>query len=272
MTIVFPSLESSAGNHASTHESSGTDPVYHDLLAGFVGNEHVDHSTVSIATQHSLTGGGDLTSTRTLNLVNDQASPAADHYYGTDAQGAKGFHPLPAGGGGGSSGGATGTGRVVEIIAVDSPAASAPLIETRDGGSTPAERQATYTFGADVDTYLDYRCWLSGYTGGGLTFTIVVRAQDTANGTVRLGLSIRRLDTAEDYDSAHSYDFNTVDVAMPDAAGKPSYVEIEFTDGADMDSVVDGELFVLRFRREGTHANDDLQDRIELIALLGEES
>lgn len=40
--------------------------IVHDNLSGFVGNEHVDHSTVSISTGNGLTGGGDITATRTL--------------------------------------------------------------------------------------------------------------------------------------------------------------------------------------------------------------
>lgn len=40
----------------------------HDLFAGFVANEHVDHSTVSILAGGILSGGGDLTVSRTLTL------------------------------------------------------------------------------------------------------------------------------------------------------------------------------------------------------------
>ena len=54
-----------------------------------------------VATQHSLDGGGDLTTDRTLSLVNDAASPGNSKYYGTDGAGARGYHDLPAGGGGG---------------------------------------------------------------------------------------------------------------------------------------------------------------------------
>ncbi len=37
-------------------------------MSGFVANEHIDHSTVSISAGTGLSGGGDLTSTRTLNI------------------------------------------------------------------------------------------------------------------------------------------------------------------------------------------------------------
>lgn len=53
----------------------------------------------SIATQHSLAGGGDLTSNRTLALVGDTAAPGNTKYYGTDASGVRGWFDLPSGGG-----------------------------------------------------------------------------------------------------------------------------------------------------------------------------
>lgn len=43
----------------------------------------------------SITGGGDLSANRTFSLVNDEASPAADYFYGTDACGNRGYQPLP---------------------------------------------------------------------------------------------------------------------------------------------------------------------------------
>jgi hypothetical protein len=43
--------------------------VDHDALSNFVGNEHIDHSTVTVTAGDGLTGGGDITATRTLNVV-----------------------------------------------------------------------------------------------------------------------------------------------------------------------------------------------------------
>lgn len=50
-----------------------------------------------VATQNSITGGGDLTADRTLALVNDAATPGANKVYGTDGSGAKGWKNDPAG-------------------------------------------------------------------------------------------------------------------------------------------------------------------------------
>jgi len=64
-------IRPSAGDGLS--ESSDTfsvneSEVDHDSLSGYVANEHVDHSTVSILAGTALSGGGDLTSSRTLSL------------------------------------------------------------------------------------------------------------------------------------------------------------------------------------------------------------
>ena len=49
----------------------------HDQLTNFVANEHVDHSSVSITTGTGLSGGGDLTSTRTLSVDASQTQITA---------------------------------------------------------------------------------------------------------------------------------------------------------------------------------------------------
>lgn len=46
--------------------SASTGAIDHDGLAGFVANEHIDHSTVSITAGNGLTGGGDITATRDI--------------------------------------------------------------------------------------------------------------------------------------------------------------------------------------------------------------
>ena len=48
---------------------SGSSQVNHDSTTGFVTNEHIDHTSVSITAGNGLTGGGDISSTRTINVV-----------------------------------------------------------------------------------------------------------------------------------------------------------------------------------------------------------
>jgi trimeric autotransporter adhesin len=57
--------------------------VNHDLLLNFVANEHVDHSAVSISAGTGLTGGGDITTSRTLNLANTAVTAGS---YGSTTQ------------------------------------------------------------------------------------------------------------------------------------------------------------------------------------------
>lgn len=47
---------------------SASSQIDHDQTTNFVANEHVDHSTVNISAGNGLTGGGDITTTRTLTL------------------------------------------------------------------------------------------------------------------------------------------------------------------------------------------------------------
>lgn len=87
--------------HAATHASAGSDPV--TLAESQITNLVTDlaakvPTTRQVATTKSLTGGGDLSADRTLELVNDAASPGNTKYYGTDGAGTKGFHAIPSSG------------------------------------------------------------------------------------------------------------------------------------------------------------------------------
>jgi hypothetical protein len=62
--------------------------------AGIDGSNLVPGSR-QVATQHSVEGGGDLSTNRTVRLVGDEETPAASRYYGTNAGGVRGFHAIP---------------------------------------------------------------------------------------------------------------------------------------------------------------------------------
>tara|TARA_Y100000768_G_scaffold93287_1_gene67429 strand:+ start:1920 stop:6392 length:4473 start_codon:yes stop_codon:yes gene_type:complete len=59
---------------------SGSAQVTHDSTTGFVSNEHIDHSNVSITAGTGLNGGGDLTTTRTLNVDNDYLNTSLNSF------------------------------------------------------------------------------------------------------------------------------------------------------------------------------------------------
>lgn len=51
--------------------------------------------TNTVTGSMSLTGGGDLSTNRTLSLLNDNANPGIEKIYGTDASGVKGWRDGP---------------------------------------------------------------------------------------------------------------------------------------------------------------------------------
>ena len=53
-----------SGDTLSTNDSQ----IVHDNLSGFVANEHVDHSTVSISAGSGLTGGGTILANITIHV------------------------------------------------------------------------------------------------------------------------------------------------------------------------------------------------------------
>jgi hypothetical protein len=57
--------------------------VNHNSLLNYVANQHIDHSAVSISAGTGLTGGGDLTATRTINLANTSVVAGS---YGSSSQ------------------------------------------------------------------------------------------------------------------------------------------------------------------------------------------
>jgi hypothetical protein len=79
----------------------------HGALTGLSDDDHQQYmnttrgdaryalNSVTISTTGSLTGGGSLAQSRTISLINDQASPPSTHYYGTNAAGTKGYFPIP---------------------------------------------------------------------------------------------------------------------------------------------------------------------------------
>lgn len=54
-------------------------------------------ATRQVSGAGSVTGGGNLSADRSLQLAGDEASPGNSKYYGTNSSGDKGFYPLPAG-------------------------------------------------------------------------------------------------------------------------------------------------------------------------------
>lgn len=154
---------------------------------------------------------------------------------------------------------------VIEVLQVLPPGSSYATEDIRVGGSSPPESIAVYDFDSATIEYIDLLCELSeDYDGGGITLTLKWSAT-SASGVTRWGAAFRQIaDDAEDIDASHTYDFNDADCTAATVSGEVDYATITFTDGADMDSVDAGELFILRLRRNASHANDNMTGDAEL--------
>lgn len=162
---------------------------------------------------------------------------------------------------------------VVSVLEIWPPTTLFAVLTRRAGTSTPAEAVNVWAFDATTIWYLDFLCTLRGYGGGGLTFTLPWTAATAITGVTRWGLAIRRLAAGtDDIDVAHTYDYNVLDATAPATSGFVLYSELAFTNGTDMDSWANGELAIVRVRREANHANDTMAGNAELWGLLGRET
>lgn len=155
---------------------------------------------------------------------------------------------------------------VGHILEVMPPNANAAARSRRLGGSTPAESVLCYAFDGATAEYLDLKVMLRGYAGGGLTIDIIWAALTVTSGAARWEVAVRRIqDDAEDLDTSQTYDFNGVTDTTASAAGEVSYTTVTFTDGADMDSWANGELAIVRIRRDPANAGDTITEDAQLI-------
>ena len=72
---------------------------------------------------------------------------------------------------------------------------------------------------------------------------------------------------ADDLDTKAFAAVNSNTDTEASASGETSISTITFTDGADMDSVVAGELFFLKITRDANNGSDTLTDDAELVAV-----
>jgi hypothetical protein len=140
------------------------------------------------------------------------------------------------------------------------------------GGSTPNERYTVWTFPDAAARYVDFLCAIKGYAAGGLTLRIGWSSLATANNCVWQAAVRRISDDADDMDTSHTYDYNTVTATTASAVNEVAYDNITFTDGADMDSWADGEMAILRIKRDPAHASDSLANTAYLWGVFGYET
>lgn len=139
------------------------------------------------------------------------------------------------------------------------PATLFATFDTMTGTSVPVEAIPVLDFDDTTVEYADfYGTMPNHYTGGGITVTIVWSAAAATNFAL-FGVAFRQVaDDTEDLDTtAHTYDYNTTgDIAPASVVGEVGYDNITFTNGADMDSVVAGNYFIMRVKRDAPGGTD----------------
>lgn len=162
--------------------------------------------------------------------------------------------------------------RVGSIIAIAPPATTSAGVTMRAGGSTPNERVSMIAFQDATDEFMDYVVTIKGYSGLGFTVRIGWMSVAATTGDCAWRAAFRAFpDDAEDYDAAHTYDYNpAAGTVVPTAsvAGEIVYDNITFTDGADSDSVGDNTTCILRITRDADHANDTLVGDAQIVSVV----
>lgn len=96
------------------------------------------------------------------------------------------------------------------------------------------------------------------YGGGGVTVTIGF-SSDATTGNVKWDAFFKSVsDDSDDLDSKAFAAANSVTIATANVAGEVKYASITFTDGADMDSIAVGEMFILRIERDSADGADTM--------------
>lgn len=160
-----------------------------------------------------------------------------------------------------------------EILAASVPTTLGAPIGFIDSASSPVDSFPYYEFGDSALAYVDLYCRLINYNGGGLTVNFnLLRTSAAAAAGYYFQAAIRRIATAsDDITASHTYDYNSVTVTVPagpPAAGITMAGTITFIDGADMDSLANNEMFVLRIRRDPTNGADNAGDAARVLATI----
>lgn len=105
----------------------------------------------------------------------------------------------------------------------------------------------------------------SNYAGGGVTVKIHVMFTSATSGTARLQTSFERV-TGQDLDSDGFATANSGGGSANGTSGIETIISINHANGAEMDSVVAGDEFRMKIRRDadGTSGTDDITTDMEI--------
>ena len=113
------------------------------------------------------------------------------------------------------------------------------------------------------------------YGGGGLTIDTWWSLVSATSGSFRVQTSIERMDVSSlDIDADSFAAANSAGGTAPGTSGQFVKVTVTHTSGAEMDSLVAGEPFRLKVRRDadGTSGTDDITTKAELLRVLVKET
>jgi len=127
-----------------------------------------------------------------------------------------------------------------------------------------------YSFNASTDSSLDFTDVMPRQYAGttGVTLVIIYMMASATTGGVALDGQFELHDEAgHDMDNSGFAAVNTVTDTVPGTAGQLGYVELTFTDGADMDSVAAGDHFRFRITRDPDHASDTASGALQCVSI-----
>lgn len=129
-------------------------------------------------------------------------------------------------------------------------------------------------FGAATDENAEFGLFMPrNYAGGGLTVVIGWMASTATSGNVVWNVGFKSVsDDADDLDTKSYAAVNTATAAAATASGEVDYVEIPFTNGADMDSIAAGEYFRMKITRDADNGADTMSGDAELLFVAIRES
>lgn len=113
------------------------------------------------------------------------------------------------------------------------------------------------------------------YSGLGLTVELWCACSSATTGSFRFQAAIERMDASSlDIDADSFAAFQSAGGTAPALSGQFVKLSIPFTSGAQMDSLLAGEAYRLKVRRDadGTSGTDDITTDVELLRVLVKET
>lgn len=151
---------------------------------------------------------------------------------------------------------------VFDAQAGQQPSASYPAWGVRNG-------QAHLAFDAAADEAVDFRGVMPAhYVGGGVNVVLHWRAASATSGDVVWTSAFeRQADGGQDTDSDGFATAESATATTQATAGALEYTSIPHTNGAEMDSVVAGDVFRLRITRDADNGSDTMAGDAQLVSV-----